>query len=98
MLILFPVIATMAFGLAFGTTDGGQSTYEVGVVNADLSGLGWSHYLIGNLSETMILNVQNYSESRICLRVESRRFLLFLRILDLVAIRTGIHQPTQTVG
>jgi len=63
MLILFPVIATMAFGLAFGTTDGGQSTYEVGVVNADLSGLGWSHYLIGNLSETMILNVQNYSES-----------------------------------
>jgi ABC-type multidrug transport system permease subunit len=63
MLILFPVIATMAFGLAFGTADGGQSTYEIGVVNADLSGLGWSQYLMGNLSETMILNVQNYSDS-----------------------------------
>jgi len=63
MLILFPVIATMAFGLAFGTTDGGQSTYEIGVVNTDLSGLGWSRHLIGNLSETMILNVQNYSGS-----------------------------------
>jgi ABC-type Na+ efflux pump permease subunit len=62
MLILFPVIATMAFGLAFGTADGGQSTYEIGVVNADLSGLGWSQYLMGNLSETMILNVQNYSD------------------------------------
>ncbi len=63
MLILFPVIATMAFGLAFGTTDGGQSTYEIGVVNTDSSGLGWSRHLSGNLSETMILNVQNYSDS-----------------------------------
>ena len=65
LLILFPVIATMAFGLAFGTTDSGQSTYQIGVVNADLSGLGWSQYLIGNLSETMILNVQNYSDSSV---------------------------------
>ncbi|MBN1245689.1 ABC transporter permease [Candidatus Bathyarchaeota archaeon] len=63
MLILFPVIATMAFGLAFGTTDSGQSTYEIGVVNTDLSELSWSRHLIGNLSETMILNVQNYSDS-----------------------------------
>jgi len=63
MLILFPVIATMAFGLSFGTADSGQPTYEIGVVNEDLSGLGWSQYLVGNLSETMILNVQNYSDS-----------------------------------
>jgi ABC-type multidrug transport system permease subunit len=63
MLILFPVIATMAFGFSFGTADSGQPTYEIGVVNADFSGLRWSQYLIGNLSETMILNVQNYSDS-----------------------------------
>jgi len=63
MLILFPIIATMAFGLSFGTADSGQSTYQIGVVNADFSGLGWSQYLIGNLSKTMILNVQNYSDS-----------------------------------
>jgi ABC-2 type transport system permease protein len=62
MVILFPVIATLAFGLSFGTADSGQSTYQIGVVNTDFSGLGWSQYLIGNLSETMILNVQNYSD------------------------------------
>ena len=61
MLILFPVIATMAFGLAFGTTDGGQSTYEIGVVNTDLSGSSWSRHLMMNLSETMILNIKNYT-------------------------------------
>ena len=63
MVLLFPVIATMAFGLSFGSTGGGQSTYEVGVVNSDFSGLPWSENLIGNLSATMILNVQNYSDS-----------------------------------
>jgi len=63
MLILFPVIATMAFGFSFGTADSGQPTYQIGVVNADFSGLRWSQYFIGNLSETMILNVQNYSDS-----------------------------------
>ncbi|MDH5634868.1 MAG: ABC transporter permease [Candidatus Bathyarchaeota archaeon] len=63
MLVLFPVIATMAFGLSFGTADTGQSTYEIGVVNADFSGLGWSQHLVGNLSETVILNVQNYSDN-----------------------------------
>jgi len=63
MLILFPVIATMAFGLAFGTAASGQSTYGVvGVVNEDLSGMRWSQYLVGNLSETMILGIGNYTD------------------------------------
>jgi len=62
MLILFPVIATMAFGLSFGATDTGQSTYDIGVMNADSSGLGWAQNFIGNLSETRILNVRNYSD------------------------------------
>lgn len=62
MLVLFPVIATMAFGFAFGTSNGGQTIYEIGVVNSDMSELRWSQYLMGNLSETMILNVQNYSD------------------------------------
>jgi ABC-type multidrug transport system permease subunit len=63
MLVLFPVIATMAFGLSFGTTDTGQSTYDVGVMSADSSGLGWSQNFIGNLSQTLILNVRNYSDN-----------------------------------
>lgn len=63
MLILFPVIATLAFGVSFGTADSDQPTYQIGVVNADSSGFQWSQYLVGNLSETRILNVQNYSIS-----------------------------------
>jgi ABC-type multidrug transport system permease subunit len=62
MLVLFPVIATMAFGLSFGAAGNGQPTYEIGVVNEDLSGMMWSQYLIGNLSETVIMNVQYYSD------------------------------------
>jgi len=63
MIVLFPVIATVAFGLSFGTAGNVQPTYEIAVVNEDLSGLGWSQYLIGNLSETVIMNVQYYSDS-----------------------------------
>ena len=37
--------------------------YQNGVVNADFSGLKWSQNLIGNPSKTMILNIQNYSDS-----------------------------------
>lgn len=65
MLILFPIVATIAFGVSFGSTDSGQITYQIGVVDNDLSGLTWSQNLVGNLSETMILNVQNYSEINI---------------------------------
>jgi ABC-type multidrug transport system permease subunit len=63
MLVLFPVIATMAFGFSFGTAGTGQPTYEIGVVNEDLSEMKWSHYFVGNLSETVILHVQHYSDS-----------------------------------
>ena len=62
MLVLFPIIATMAFGLSFGSSISGQTTYDIGVVDADLSGSGWSQQLIGNLSATMILRIQNYSD------------------------------------
>lgn len=64
MLILFPVVATLAFGLSFGTTDSGQPTYQVGLINLDSSGFQqWPQYFIGNLSETTIVNIQNYSIS-----------------------------------
>ncbi|HII85851.1 TPA: ABC transporter permease [Candidatus Bathyarchaeota archaeon] len=65
MLILFPIIATMAFGISFGSTDSGQTTYQIGVVDKDISGLAWSQHLVGNLSETMILNIQNYSDNSV---------------------------------
>ncbi len=64
MVMLFPVIATLAFGFSFGTSGGGQPTFQLGIVNTDSSGSKpWSQYLVGNLSQTEILIVQNYSTS-----------------------------------
>jgi ABC-2 type transport system permease protein len=62
MLVLFPVVATAAFGLSFGAAGTGQPTYEIGVVNEDLSGTAWSQSLVGNLSATVIMHVQEYSD------------------------------------
>ena len=50
--ILFPLILTGAFGIAFGSLGGDNSntTFTVGIVNHD-NGV-WSNYFDGNLSES----------------------------------------------
>jgi ABC-type multidrug transport system permease subunit len=64
MVMLFPLVATLAFGVSFGTSGGGQPTLQLGLVNTDSSGSKpWSQYFIGNLSQTEILVVQNYLTS-----------------------------------
>ncbi len=65
MVVLFPVVVTLVFGFSFGAGDSGQSTYLVGVFNADDSTTyqEWSQYFIGNLSATEILNVQQYPDN-----------------------------------
>ena len=65
MAVLFPVVVTLVFGFSFGAGDGGQSTYLVGVFNADDSApyQKWAQYFIGNLSATEILNVQQYPDN-----------------------------------
>lgn len=64
MIMLFPIIATLAFGFSFGTSGGGQPTLQLGLVNTDSSGSKpWSQYLVGNLSQTEILILQNFSTS-----------------------------------
>lgn len=60
--ILFPIVLTGAFGLAFG---GGSlvsnSTYTVGVV--DLDNTIWSEYFIGNISQSEVLENKSYLDS-----------------------------------
>jgi ABC-2 type transport system permease protein len=62
MAILFPIVLTGAFGLAFGGGSTiGNSTYNVGIVDSDNT--VWSEYFIGNISENEVLVNKSYSDS-----------------------------------
>ena len=53
MIILFPAMLTLTFGLAFGGVGGNQSaTYQIGIVNEApiQQNQMWTQYLIGNLT------------------------------------------------
>ncbi|MDH5713300.1 MAG: ABC transporter permease [Candidatus Bathyarchaeota archaeon] len=66
LIILFPVILTLAFGTSFGAIGGSQSTtYQIGVVNMDSMGpyQQWSQRFVGNLTNTEILRIQDYSDN-----------------------------------
>ena len=63
MIILFPAMLTLTFGLAFGGVGGNQSaTYQIGVVNETpiQQNQTWTQYLIGNLTRVEILKIQPY--------------------------------------
>jgi ABC-2 type transport system permease protein len=62
MLLLFPVVLTLAFGLSFGAVGGDQSTvYDVGVINLDPEGM-WSGQFIHIMDELEILQVIEYGD------------------------------------
>jgi ABC-type multidrug transport system permease subunit len=66
MIILFPAMLTLAFGLAFGGIGGNQSvTYQMGVVNKASfeQNQPWTQYFIGNLSSVEILKIQPYPDN-----------------------------------
>ncbi|UCH71070.1 MAG: ABC transporter permease [Candidatus Bathyarchaeota archaeon] len=66
LIILFPVILTLAFGASFGTIGGTQSTtYEIGVINTGSAGpyQQWSQHFIGNLTNAEILKISDYSDN-----------------------------------
>jgi len=66
MIILFPAVMTLTFGLAFGGIGGSQSaTYILGVVDdapAEQNQI-WTQSLIGNLTELEILEIQFYPDN-----------------------------------
>jgi ABC-2 type transport system permease protein len=65
LVILFPLVLTLAFGVAFGAVGGQSTTYQVGVVNLDsvTPPSQWSQYLIGNITSTKVLVVSPYVDN-----------------------------------
>ena len=66
ILLLFPVMLTLIFGVTFGGIGGsGPTTYQVGVVDHNAAGPSahWSADLVANLTATQILQVQAYPDN-----------------------------------
>jgi ABC-type multidrug transport system permease subunit len=66
MIILFPIMLTLVFGLAFGGIGGNQTaTYQIGLVNNSPvnQSPNWAQYFIGNLTSVKILKVQPYVDN-----------------------------------
>jgi ABC-2 type transport system permease protein len=65
MIFLFPIIFVIAFGTAFGGTDGSSVVYDIGVVNTDAgSNTAHSQQFLNNLTATKILNLQMYADNQ----------------------------------
>ena len=65
MIILFPVVLTIAFGASFGAVGGSQTTtISVGVVNLGSNeSTSWSHQFAQDLASTNVLKIQYYSDN-----------------------------------
>ncbi|MFX1507750.1 MAG: ABC transporter permease, partial [Promethearchaeota archaeon] len=66
--ILFPIVLTGAFGLAFGSfgRTGNEITFTIGIVNNDRT--EWAEYFIGNISENTLLVEILYEDQEIALQ------------------------------
>ncbi len=63
LLILFPLVLTLTFGVAFGGIDtGGSSEFRIGVVNMDANSTAaeWSDSFVGNLTDLNGTAVSHY--------------------------------------
>jgi ABC-2 type transport system permease protein len=66
LILLFPVVLTVMFGISFGGVGGSSpTTYQVGIINPNpqTAGSRWSNYFIGNLTATEILKLQTYLDN-----------------------------------
>jgi len=69
MVILFPIMLTVAFGATFGALGGGgDSKYTVGVVNLDKSATPWAGAFKKGVSDTGMLVVSDYSDNSTALK------------------------------
>lgn len=64
MTLLFPAVLTLVFGVAFGGIGGdGETLYLMGVVDMDPSIGVWTGRLMGNLTETGLIELRGYTEN-----------------------------------
>jgi ABC-2 type transport system permease protein len=65
MVVLFPVMLTLFFGMAYGGVGGSQTTYQVGVVNLVPTGAQgyWTQSFLGNLTSVQLLQVHSYDSN-----------------------------------
>ncbi len=56
MVVIFPLVLTLAFGASFGAMGGGESRYTVGVVSYDTG--TWGNALVGALNAVPALDVR----------------------------------------
>ncbi len=66
MIILFPIMLTLVFGLAFGGIGGNQTAiYQIGLVNNNPPSQtpNWTQHFIGNLNSIEILKIQPYPDN-----------------------------------
>jgi ABC-type multidrug transport system permease subunit len=66
MIILFPIMLTLVYGLAFGGIGGNQTvTYQIGLFNDSplVQSPNWTQYFIGNLNSFDILKIQPYPDN-----------------------------------
>jgi ABC-2 type transport system permease protein len=64
LVIIFPLILTLAFGFAFGAIGTGmESTYDVAVINNDTTGYSWANNFTRNIDAKDIINVIPYADT-----------------------------------
>ena len=66
LLIIFPIVLTFVFGLAFGGIGGGTTTsFEVGLLNLDATSpqADWSFAFVDNLTESDIFVIHGYDDN-----------------------------------
>lgn len=66
LLLVFPIVLTFVFGLAFGGIGGGGTTsFEVGVLNLDTTGpqTEWGNSFVGNLTHSDVFVVHNFEDN-----------------------------------
>lgn len=66
LIVIFPVVMTFTFNMAFGGAGiGGDSSYNIGMVNLNEGGTSekWTEYFIGNLTVTEILILTNFDDN-----------------------------------
>ena len=63
MVIVFPLVLTIAFGASFGAIGGGETKYPVAVVNQDAG--AWGTTLTSALAHVEVLTIYNYTDPAI---------------------------------